>query len=70
MDLAFSLNRCMRCSAGASEELYRQLLKILEFAVATSSRKLTAGRNADAAIRQLIVEEADDMRQDVFRART
>lgn len=68
MDLAFSLNRCMRCSAGASEELYRQLLKILEFAVATSSRKLTAGRNADAAIRQLIVEEADDMRQDVFRA--
>jgi hypothetical protein len=67
MDLAYALNRCMRCSAGASEALYRRLISILEFAVATASRKLTAGRNADSSLRQLVVEEAADIRLDVFR---
>ena len=43
------------------------MLDILIFLAQTADRKITAGYNADAHVRQLIIENADEIRHDVFR---
>ena len=59
----------MRCISGAHEQVYSTVIDILIYLANTATRKLTGGYNADARIRQLVVEhsaEPPSVMHDVF----
>ena len=66
IDGAFALNCCMRCINGASEAVYQAMINLLIFLDLTSDRKITYGYHADLPIKRSIIENAADVRHDIF----
>ena len=65
-DICFPLNMCMRCIAGAHEEVYRALLQILGYLAKTANKRLTYGRDVDPPLRDHILSHTRNLRIDVF----
>ena len=65
-DVCFPLNMCMRCIAGAHEEVYRALLHILGYLANTANKRLTFGRDVDLPLREHIMGHTRNLRLDVF----
>ena len=65
-DICFPLNMCMRCIAGAHEEVYRALLQILGYLVKTAKKRLIYGRDVDPPLRDHILSHTRNLRLDVF----